>query len=149
MNDDLAPLAVGVEAIRARLGRATPGPWYAASDRLLAVHAGDAETAARPVAEGVGTAADADLIAHAREDLERLLARVGELEGERDQARAWAWSQWHRYFDPAVTDRHHPPAWLETDEVPTAWSAASAASRDEVHSKGVSCANNLGDLGRS
>lgn len=107
------------------MAAATPGPWSCAGDARFSVLA-QARDGGGPdaVVADIRAEADADLIAHALEDLEALLARISELEDERDNARAWAWSQWHRYFNPAVTDQRHPPGWLDSIDVPAAWTAA-------------------------
>ena len=130
MSDDTTPEALDVEAIRARLDHATSGPWHVFPGEPLTVRSGDGAAASSDaVAEAIRTAGDADFIAHSRADLAALLARVDELEAERDNARAWAWSQWHRYFDPKVTDQRHPPAWLDTIDVPAAWTTGEDAQQ--------------------
>lgn len=91
-----------ISEIRARLEAATPGPWEAltrapdwgATEIGAQLDTPDARVIAdtelwgrQPTEQNVQ---DAAFIAHAREDVPFLLARLGALEAERDAARAWS-----------------------------------------------------------
>lgn len=78
-----AQKTLDLEAIQARLAAATPGPWYAHADDLIGGWC--VRTVETPPSEGPGEVAsfireeDARLIAHARVDLEALVAEVEQL----------------------------------------------------------------------
>jgi hypothetical protein len=82
-TDDLA-------AIKARADAATPGPWAIDFGSVVASDGEDFVTPCYPDERGQ---LDADFIAHAREDVPALLARVRELEADRDD-----WQQAARVY---------------------------------------------------
>lgn len=75
---------MSLDAIRQRLNAATPGPWFSVVNDLIGgravtavdkpMHAIDHRRGDRVVADMLNTDADAEFIAHAREDVEHLLA---------------------------------------------------------------------------
>jgi hypothetical protein len=87
-----------LEPIKARLAAATPGPWRVWTDpdptkvRATAVETawchGDIEGDTELITDYLPTDADAEMIAHAPEDLAALVAEVERLRGQIDAVRA-------------------------------------------------------------
>ncbi len=82
-----------IEAIAARTEAATPGPWLASHESVSDIHGFDCQSQVT-YPDGHGnygfTPADAEFIAHARQDIPTLLAALATAEQERDQARRYA-----------------------------------------------------------
>ena len=113
-----------LDAIEARLARATPGPWHV-DDSGRGVEAMTEIGAVEVVAWT--ERADAILIAHAPEDLRALLARVREFEADRDKMQHWT--------ERAAADENANAADLarvttERDEARAALAAAEARGRE-------------------
>jgi len=119
-----------LDAIKARADAATPGPWYRVGPPWNRgapwVNAGsedphhgrflcdlDAEMAGvdRDDDEPSNEVADAEFIAHARTDVPALLARIAELEAERDQ-----WLPLRQAVERVATERGGLPFDFSPDE---------------------------------
>jgi hypothetical protein len=89
---DLLLSSADLEAIQARADAATQGPWHGAHDEFGCVHIGDyGWVCAGPNAPAYDVDseqghADAEFIAHARQDIPALLTYIAELEAGRDVA---------------------------------------------------------------
>lgn len=106
-----------LEEIQQRLDRATPGPWEAdAMEGYIVAPSGDVATVTR------WSDADADLIAHAPEDLAVLVAEV-----ERLRAVAEAYQNWRGI--PAIASRieDRRTALFAVDAALDAWRAGGGA----------------------
>lgn len=71
-----------LQEIRARLDAATPGPWKRDRHEILTVDVDDETGWETCIADAYGDPADADLIAHAPDDLRWLLDEVERLRSE-------------------------------------------------------------------
>jgi len=98
---------IDLEAIEARANAATPGPWIYASDNGVGVVGTTDEqtiwfyslpTLLRNCAAGV-TEADASFIAHAREDIPALIARIRQLEAALEVAQGHSAEVYKKGFD--------------------------------------------------
>ena len=111
--------------IRARLQRATPGPWEASPEED-GVYADSSMVTSRPrscsVARGIEEPRDAELIAHAPADLAWLLDRLADAEGRAEEAA--------RHHDELnVLLSHHPDI---LDALPPLTGAQMASARLKI-----------------
>ena len=115
-------MSIDLEAIEARANAATPGPWYNLDDWMIHTEP-DFEHNGIPNSKVIGTVkkADADFIAHSREDIPALLAEV-----ERQAAEIKTLSDFiEAYTD--ICDKHQETHHKLMDKI-----AAITAERDEA-----------------
>jgi hypothetical protein len=92
MNDNTPLTNEEVAAIRARCAAATPGPWRSyieGRDHTSGssfIMAGEGEVRGEDIELSGATPADQDFIAHARQDIPRLLAEIQRLQNLAQQA---------------------------------------------------------------
>lgn len=100
MSDRLTPEREA--EIAARAEAATPGPWHRSDDAHSLeryVLSEDATLAISFGYRGNRTQAEAEFVAHAREDIPALLAELAAVRAERDQARVAALNEAADHFD--------------------------------------------------
>ena len=100
---------IDLEAIKARLSAATPGPWRRDGNHRAKVRGGDGDTLTRVVPESSDEPwsptdeANADLIAHAPGDIAALVAEVERLRA--DNARIMLEAERHRRIADEAIER--------------------------------------------
>ncbi|MFB7910156.1 hypothetical protein ACFC1T_27340 [Kitasatospora sp. NPDC056076] len=97
------PQPLDLDAIQTRLDAATEGPWTTDDSEIVAEVIAPASWVARTDGDGEADRANAEFIAHARQDVPALLARVRQLEAENERLR----TAWHSARRRASTAREH------------------------------------------